>query len=105
MMTMMKMMKMVMMMVMIFVPSSQSAGVAEDLQSKVVAALTDDSVQALLVTLVVLFGAALVGIFGALMRVVKHLPLFSPWAITGIDRETGEGSDFKLIDRIEEFHH
>ena len=72
--------------------------VTEDHRSQLEDLILQPDVNALAMTLVVLSGAALVGILIALVQVVEMPPLFSLRFIAGNEPA------LKMFDRIEEFH-
>ena len=80
---------------------SQSSDVIEDIQTTF---SSRGDHNALLMTLAVLCGAGLVGIIGALIHVVRPLPLFTLRTVASNDPEQYAGPALKLFDRIEEFH-
>ena len=80
------------------VTSSQCGDVTEDHRSQLEDVIFQPGVDALAMTLVVLSGAALVGMLIALVQVVGMPPLFSLRFIVGNEPA------LKMFDRIEEFH-
>jgi len=80
------------------VTSSQCGDVTEDHRSQLEDLIFQPDVNALAMTLVVLSGAALVGILIALVHMVEMPPLFSLRFIAGNEQA------LKMFDRIEEFH-
>ena len=80
---------------------SQSSDVIEDIQSTFPGR---GDYNTLLMSLAVMCGAGLVGIIGALVHVVRPLPLFTLRSAANNDVEQYAGQALKLFDRIEEFH-
>jgi len=80
---------------------SQSSDVIEDMHSTF---SSHGEHNALLMTLAIMCGAGLVGIIGALVHVVRPLPLFTLRSAASNDAEQYAGPALKLFDRIEEFH-
>jgi len=96
---MMKVMELLLMLLMM-VALSQCSDVTEDIQSDLKFVVSQNTP---LMMLVVLCGAGLVGILGALIHVARPPPIFTLRPATNhVDQHAGP--PFKLFDRIDEFH-
>ena len=87
-------------MLLLTVAPSRGSDIIEDLHSELKVVLSQPSEYTLLMMLVVLCGAGLVGIIGALVHVIRPPPLFTLRSAANNDHHD---EALKLFDRIQEF--